>query len=249
MYVERVLLNREGGELSDKERRVLESAIDRISTFDEGDILVRQGAPVSTSTLLLEGFITRHIDDPSGRRHLVAMHVPGDFVDLHGYALKRLDHDLGALTPVKVAVVPHAALEQIQEEMVHLTRRLWFLTLLDAAIHRQRIYRQTSLNATARVCHFLCETNARLLAIGESDGNSFRLPMTQGDLGEVCGLTNVHVNRVVRELREMQLCTFRASIVELHDLPALATLGQFDAHYLYLNGPTARLAMGQAEKS
>ncbi len=240
---ENVLRNRTPGNLTREERDVLESAISGTRVMRAGQIAVRQGREVDASTVLIEGLMTRHIDARDGRRHLVGIYLPGDFVDLHAYALKRLDHDVGALTDVTIGIVPHSALERIQTDYPHLTRRLWFLTLLDAAQHRQWVLRLASLNAIGRVAHFLCEMNARLAAIGRSDGERFDLPMTQVDIGEVCSLTNVHVSRVLRELRELGLCTMRASSVELHDVPRLAQLGNFDPHYLYLNDATARLAV------
>lgn len=241
MHTSNILRNR-AAELSDGERGLLERAISHVQNFPAGHVVVRQGVPVNISTLLVEGLMTRHVDALDGRRHLVAVHVPGDFVDLHAYALKKLDHNVGALTDVKVAIFPHETLERIQEHDSHLTRRLWFLTLLDAAMHRQWIYRLASLNALQRVAHFLCEMNARLLAIGESNGSTFSLPMTQGDIGEVCGLTNVHVSRVLRELREMKLCTLRSSQVAIHDLKGLTAAAIFDPDYLYLNRRTAMRA-------
>ena len=243
MLTHNVLRNRVF-QLSDEERTTLESAVSQTQLFPAGHILVRQGAPASVSTLLVEGLVTRHVLAPDGKRHLVAVHVPGDFVDLHAYALKRLDHDVGALTDIRVAIFPHASLERIQAAHSGLTRRLWFLTLLDAAMHRQWIYRLASLNAVARVAHFLCETNARLLAIGVSRNDSFALPMTQTDIGEVCGLTNVHVNRVLRELREAELCHLRSSYLHITDLERLASKGFFDPAYLYLDDQTARRAAG-----
>lgn len=243
MHTSNVLRNRTA-ELSDAERHVLEAAVSETRTIAAGEIVVRQGTPVGVSTLLVQGLMTRHVDAKDGRRHLVAVHVPGDFVDLHAYALKTLDHDVGALTEVRLAIFTHAALERIQEADPRLTRRLWFMTLLDAAMHRHWIYRLASLNALQRVGHFLCEMNARLLAVDASDGSSFSLPMTQADIGEVCGLTNVHVSRVLRELREMKLCTLRSSQVVIHDLAGLAAAAMFDPAYLYLNGRTAQRAAG-----
>lgn len=241
-----VLRNRLGGGLPEADRAILEQAVSQTRLLHAGHVAVRQGQVVDVSILLVHGFMTRHVDAADGRRHLVGVHVPGDFVDLHAYALKKLDHDVAALTDTTVAIVPHAALERIQAEHAHLTRRLWFSTLLDAAIHRQWIYRLSSLNALQRVAHFLCETNARLLAIGASDGANFTLPMTQVDLGEVCSLTNVHVNRVLRQLRETGLCTVRAEQVAIHDLKGLVAAGQFDPQYLYLNDGIAARAAGQA---
>ncbi|RZL87783.1 MAG: Crp/Fnr family transcriptional regulator [Variovorax sp.] len=238
------LLRNRAAELSDHERNMLEEAIAHVQSHPAGHVLVPQGTPVSASTLLIEGLVTRHIDAPDGRRHLVGVHVPGDFVDLHAYPLKKLDHDVGALTDVRVAVIPHASLEKIQDADSRLTRRLWFMTLLDAAMHRQWIFRLASLNATQRVAHFLCEMNARLLAIGASDGSEFSLPMTQADIGEVCALTNVHVNRVMRELRELGMCQTRSSRTQIIDLPGLVAKALFDPHYLYLNAETAARATG-----
>lgn len=244
MLTQNLLRNRVA-DLSDQERSILERAISKTQSFAAGQVVVRQGIPVNISTLLVEGLMTRHVDAPDGKRHLVAVHVPGDFVDLHAYALKKLDHDVAALTDVRVAIFQHASLEQIQEEDTRLTRRLWFLTLLDAAMHRQWIYRLASLNATQRVAHFLCEMNARLLAIGASDGAVFALPMTQADIGEVCSLTNVHVNRVLRELRESDLCHFRSSVVSITNVEGLAAKALFDPGYLYLDPQIAARATAQ----
>ena len=243
MHTDNVLRNR-AFELSEEERALLEAAVSQTQDFSAGHVVVRQGVPMGVSTLLVEGFMTRHIHAPDGKRHLVAVHVPGDFVDLHAYALKTLDHDVAALTDIRVAIFSHASLEQIQASDSRLTRRLWFLTLLDAAMHRQWIYRLASLNAIARVAHFLCEMNARLLAIGVSTGNAFPLPMTQADIGEVCGLTNVHVNRVLRELREAGVCHLRSSHLHITDLKKLISIAFFDPAYLYLSDPLSVRAGG-----
>lgn len=244
MHTQNVLLNRTA-ELSPVERDVLERSISEIKVIPAGHILVRQGEEVKVSTLLVEGIMTRHVDTADGHRHLVTVHIPGDFVDLHGYALKRLDHDVGALTEVRVALFPHAAIERIQDSNVPLTKRLWFCTLLDAALHRQWIFRLASLTALQRVAHFICESNARLLAIGVSDSRRFAFPLTQADIGEVCSLSNVHVNRVLRQLREARICEVRSGHVEIFDLPRLVSTGLFKPDYLYLNRLTARRSAGE----
>lgn len=217
----------------------LEGAIARVETIKAGQTAVHQNSPIDISLLLVDGFMTRHVDAKDGKRHLVAVHIPGDFVDLHAYALKRLDHDVGALTDVTVAVFPHSRLDVIQQEDTHLAKRLWFLTMLDAAMHRKWIYRLSSLNALQRVGHFLCETNARMLAIGASSNNEFALPMTQFDIGEVCSLTNVHVNRVLRELRDLGVVQIRSSKVQILDLARLCEISLFEPAYLYLDHETA----------
>ncbi len=235
MFTERFLRDKIGATLSVDERTRLERAISEVRTLDARTTFVRTGEQLTHSALLIEGIMSRYIDDRNGLRQLVAIHVPGDFVDLHAYPLRYLDHDVATMTPATVALVPHAELDLINDEMPQLTRKLWFATLLDAAVHRAWLFRLGRLDAIGRVAHFLCEINARLVSAGLSDGRRFALGLTQSDLAEICGLTNVHVNRVMRALREEGLCTFRSSLVEIDEPARLVSRGQFDPSYLYID--------------
>lgn len=235
MFTDRFLRDRRGVRLEPSERARLEAAIDEVQVIEARKRIVRAGEPLSQSTLLLEGFVCRYIDDRRGLRQLVAIHVPGDFVDLHAFPLKTLDHNVATLTASTVATVPHVALAEIERNLPDMARKLWFATLLDAAIHRAWLFRLGRLDGIGRVAHFLCETNARLMLAGLSDGRRFAFGLTQNDLAEICGLTNVHVNRIIRALREEQLCLFRSSLVEIIDFERLATRGQFDPTYLYID--------------
>lgn len=234
MITDRFLRDRRGVELTAAERAVLEAAVSEVRTFKERETIVRAGEKLDQSTLLVDGFMSRYITDRRGLRQLVAVHVPGDFVDLHAYPLKVLDHDVATITETTVAIVPHAVLDEIRREMPAFTLKLWFATMLDAAIHRAWLFRLGRLDALGRVAHFLAETNIRLTAAGLSDGQRFDLDMTQNDLGEICGLTSVHVNRVLRQLREEGLCTFRNSMVEISEPERLARRAEFDPAYLYM---------------
>jgi CRP-like cAMP-binding protein len=235
MFTERFLRDKRGASLDANERARIEAAITEVKTFGPRKIVARASEPLTNSTLLLEGIMSRYLDDRNGLRQLVAIHFPGDFLDLHAFPLKVLDHDVATLTTATVATVPHAEIEAIAEEMPQLIRKLWFATLLDAAIHRAWLFRLGRLDATGRVAHFLCETNARLFSAGLSDGRRFALALTQADLAEICGLTTVHVNRVMRQLREEQLCLFRSSLVEILDPAGLAARAQFNPAYLYID--------------
>lgn len=239
MFTERFMKNRRGILLERGERVRLEAAIEDVRTLHPRMTLVRAGEPLHQSLFLIEGIMSRHMDDGNGRRQLVAVHLPGDFVDLHGYPLKRLDHDVGTMTAATVAVVPHSAFDAIVADMPVMARKLWFATMLDAAMHRAWLFRLGRLDAIGRVAHFLSETNARLFSVGLSNGRRFVLGLTQADVAEICGLTHIHVNRVVRTLREQQLCLFRSSLVEILEPQRLAVRGQFDPHYLYLSDATA----------
>lgn len=241
MIFDRFLTNRRGYELTAEELRLLDGAVSEVRTIDARTTMIEAGERVTSSTLLVRGFMSRYIDDPAGLRQLVAMHVAGEFVDLHAYPMRELDHSIGTLTSCEVAIVPHDALKAVLEGHEDLSRKLWFSTLLDAALHRAWLFRVGRLDAVGRVAHLFCEMNARLESAGLSDGETFQLPMTQTDIAEVCGLTPEHVNRVLRQLREGELCQFKSGSVTLINPAALARRGHFDPNYLYLKtAPKAR---------
>lgn len=233
MRTERFLMGRRRDELSAAEKAALDGAMGEMRRFPARHVLVRTGQPVHHSTFLIDGFICRYMDDRDGHRQLVGVHVPGDFVDLHGYPMRHLDHDIATLGPVTVGLFPHDRLETLNADWPHLTKMLWFSTLLDAAMHREWIFRLGRLGADGRVAHFFCELNVRLEMIGLSDGARFDLPIVQADLAEACGITHVHANRVLRQLRERGLMTFQAGSVMIEDRAGLERTAEFDGAYLY----------------
>lgn len=233
MLTRRFLMGRARDALSEQEKLVLEKAVSNVRTLPARHQTMRRGELVTTSTLLLEGFMCRYLDDREGYRQLVSINVPGDFVDLHGFPMRRLDHDIATLGPCTIATVEHRTLAAILEEYPRLSRWLWFSTLLDAAIHREWIFRMGRLGADGRVAHFFCELNARLEMVELASDGRFSLPATQADVAEACGITGVHVNRVLRLMRERELLLFRSGEVRILNLPALKTVAEFDPAYLY----------------
>jgi CRP-like cAMP-binding protein len=229
------LRGRRRRQLSVEERAALEAAVVDVQPVAARRTLIRRGEVVRTATLVVSGFLCRYMDARDGFRQLVSLQVPGDFVDLHGYPLQRLDHDIATLSDGEVALIPHDRLTSIVERMPHLGRMLWFSTLLDAAMHREWIFRIGRLEATGRVAHFLCETQARLRVVGMATDDRFHLPLTQQDIGEACGLTSVHVNRTLRRLREAGLVELANREVHVLNGRGLAQLGEFEPDYLFLD--------------
>lgn len=233
MLTGRFLLGRAREALSEEERQVIEESVSAVRQLPARTQMMRRGELVNSSAMLIDGFMCRYLDDREGYRQLVSMHVPGDFVDLHGFPMKRLDHDIATLGPCTIAYFEHGRLAEIIAEHPRLTRWLWFSTLLDAAIHREWIFRMGRLGADGRVAHFFCELNARLEMVELAEDGRFALPATQADVAEACGITGVHVNRVLRLMRERGLLLFRGGEVQMLDVPGLTALAEFDATYLY----------------
>ena len=224
--------------MTEDDKDVLEKAVERVETFPARSIVTRRGERVRYSTLLLEGTMCRYMDARDGFRQLVALQLPGDFVDLHGFPLHRLDHDVGTLTETRMAMVPHDRIQAIIAGHPRLARILWRSTLLDAALHREWIFRIGRLDAAGRIAHFLLETYHRLRVTGRADGHAFEMVLIQQDLGEACGLTSVHVNRTLRRLRELGLVEVSRGVARILDHEQLARVAEFDPDYLYLeDGP------------
>jgi CRP-like cAMP-binding protein len=220
--------------VTEEEEAVLRASVSEIREYPAGRAIVRTGTTLSASTLLIEGIVCRYKDLADGQRQIMELHVAGDFVDLHGFLLKQLDHNVGSMTPIRVASVPHDALRGITETHPHLGRMLWFSTLLDAAIHREKILSIGRRSAMARIAHIFCELLVRLRMVGLATDAGYDLPLTQADLADVTGLTSVHVNRMLKKLRDDKLLTFRGGTVTIEDWERLQRVAEFDPTYLHL---------------
>lgn len=218
--------------VSARERETLAAAVGEVRLHPAGNTLIRAHRQAEASTLLIDGMVAREFSMPEGKRQIVAIHVAGDFVDLHSMLLKSLDHDVTALTDVRVALFPHAGLRRITETEPHLARMLWLLTVVDAAVHREWTAR-LGHSAAVRIAHLLCEFQIRLAIVGLANETGFALDLTQLDLGDMVGLTAVHVNRTLRKLRESGLAIVRDGYASIPDLQKLRDFAGFDPTYLY----------------
>ena len=220
--------------LSDQERATLVACASDEAKFPAGADLVREGARPDTSMLVIDGFTTRYRDAPDGSRQIMAIHVPGDFVDLHSFLLKEMDHSVGALSACRVMRFPHVRLRARTETHPHLTRLLWLMTLIDSSIHREWLA-AAAQPAPEQIAHLICELYVRLEITGlVGPDESFGLPMTQTELGEALGLSAVHVNRSLQQLRSEGLFTWQNQIIRILDWDALKHRAAFDDRYLHL---------------
>jgi CRP-like cAMP-binding protein len=233
--IERQLMKlRARDDISQQEENAIRSAVSEYRDYRADITIIRRGEPMTYSTLLLDGLLCRYKDMLDGQRQITELHVAGDFADLHSFTLKRLDHSVKTMTPCKVAIVPHENLRVISEDFPHLTRVFWFSTNLDGAIHREWEVSLGRRRALLRVAHLFCELQVRLAIVGLADERGYDLDVTQEELGECLGLTSVHINRTLKELRDLKVVEFRNKRVTIGDLRELQALGEFDPEYLYL---------------
>ena len=216
----------------------MEDAIEDVITLEPRQDLVRRGQQVDRSYYLADGFMVRYLDDRRGYRQSVGIQVAGDWVDLHSFPMKRLDHDVASFDRATLVVFTHERLQRLVDEHPRLARIMWFSTLLDAAMHREWVFRLGRLNAEGRIAHLICELATRLEYVDRFDGRLLDVPMRQQDFAEASGITAVHANRTFRLLREQGLIDNReeAAGIVILDREGLAKVGEFRPDYLYGEG-------------
>jgi len=199
-----------------------------------GGAMIRQGDRPHSSILILEGFAARAHYLADGKRMISALHIPGDYVDLHSLLLDQMDHDVTAVTDCRIALTGHPEVRRVTERMPHLARLLWLSTTIDAAMHRAWIVALGRMSPLSHMAHFLCEMYVRLNVVGHTSDYNFRLPITQIDLADMLGLSVVHVNRTLQDLRATGYVTWAGASVSIKDWNALREVAQFDPVYLNL---------------
>jgi CRP-like cAMP-binding protein len=199
--------------------------------------LIREGDR-PRAILLLAGWACRHRTLEDGRRQILQVLLPGDLCDLHNAVLGRMDHSVGALTEVRYAELAPERLEELEADP-DLRRALRWQAAVAAATQREWTVNIGLRNAMERLAHLFCELFVRLRAMGLNDGQACDFPLTQVDLAEATGLTPVHVNRTLQEMRRTGLIVLDRRRLTIPDLCALAETGLFNAAYLHL-GPAGQ---------
>ena len=220
--------------LSEQESGAVEECCKDVREVGAREDVIAQGDRPAGVKLLLEGFACRYKTLEDGRRQIVAYFVPGDLCDLRVFILKRMDHSIGAIAPSRIATISPDNVLMLMHDYPTLTRALWWSTLVEEAIAREWIVNVGQRNARERLAHLFCELLYRFRAVGLNEGLSCTLPLTQVELAETLGLSTVHVNRTLQELRRRKLITLNGGTLSIQNLRALEELSLFTADYLHL---------------
>ncbi len=179
------------------------------------------------------GMACRYTVLENGERQITTILVPGDCCDLRALIMGEMDHSVAALGSCELVVVPHQRLFAAIEKHPRLALALWSDTVLDAAVHREWVINIGRRCAYKRIAHLFCEIWFRLESVGLTHDHEFILPMTQADLGDATGLSIVHVNRTIRQLREDGLIRMQQGrVAQLLDWGRLTEIAEFNPTYL-----------------
>jgi CRP-like cAMP-binding protein len=222
-------------DLSAEEREAILDLQMTVRAVGEDEDLVRDGDRPSECCVIIEGFACRYKLTAEGKRQIMSFHIPGDIPDLQSLHLKVMDHSLGTLVPSKVGFIQHEHVIKLIRRHPRLGDAFWRDTLIDAAVFREWMVGMGRRSAYTRIAHVLCELLVRLRSVGLADGHAIDLPVTQAELGDALGLSTVHVNRVLQELRGDGLITLRGRFLNVQDWPGLKKAGEFDPTYLHLD--------------
>lgn len=220
--------------LSERERDILAALPHRRHSFHRGEEMVEAHTRPKESCIVIKGRAARAVYLKNGARQLTAVHVPGDFVDLHALLLKFMDHSVIALGECEVAFVPHEQLVRITEAEPHLSRLFWMSTVIDAAIHRSWLTCIGRRSPEQHIAHLFCELYLRLEVVGHVKDMTFDFPVTQAEMADMLGLSVVHVNRTIQQLRGKGFVNWDGAAVVIKDFARLSQFCEFDPTYLSL---------------
>jgi len=222
--------------LSDPDKEWLNGLVSRSDEFPAHADIIREGEVPAGVFVVTAGQACRYKILPDGGRQILDFMFPGDMTELHGLLLKENDHGIVCLGPTTVARLDSDRL--IREIISHpyVTVALWWNSLQQGAILRERVASIGRRDAYTRVAHLLCEIFERLRLVGETVDHTYMLPITQVELGDALGISEVHANRMLRRLARERLIATDHRVLRIPDQDALRAAAEFDARYLHLDG-------------
>ena len=233
--------------LSDADQATLEAISGSVESVERHQQLIGEGDDPRIVFLLLEGWAIRYKVLPNGKRQIVAILLPGDLCDIHIFILDHMDHGIAMLTEGKVVRIPKDAMLAVIDENPAIARALWWTTLVDEAVLREWLVNVGGRDAYARVAHLICELHVRMSNVELVTKGAMSLPLTQTDIGEALGLTSVHVNRMLRQLRLNGLITFKSFRLHILDLDGLNQAAGFRPGYLHGKRPERSIGGGSKQ--
>ncbi len=226
--------------LSHAELEVLAGLHRRRRNFAAGRDLVHQGQTHQAAYILAEGWVCSYKLLRDGSRQIVDFQIPGDFLGLRSVLFRTADHNIEPVTAVEASEVLESDLLEAFATTPRLATAVLWAASRDEAMVVEHLVGIGRRNALERTAHFLLELSARLTLVGRGTREGFACPLSQYMLADALGLSAVHINRVLRELREEGLLTFQKGQVTIHDFDRLVDLAEFDRSYLDQEGPLLR---------
>ena len=225
--------------LSDADRTTLARICVDLRRVPPGTDLVREGDAPEGVFLVMDGMAFRSKLRANGSRQIMAFLLPGDLCDLDVALLDAMDHTITTFSACSVVRLAPETVAELLENHPQIARALRKAQLVEEATLREWLVNIGRRSAPERIAHLFCELLVRLQAVGLAEQDSYVLPVTQIDLADTTGLTPVHVNRTLRELRSKGLIELTRRRLRILDLPQLRAMAEFRPNYLHLGDRAA----------
>lgn len=219
---------------------------ERTRDFGAREDIIQEGDRPEHINLILSGWACRYKVLEDGRRQVIAFFLPGDLCDLNVFVLRQMDHSIAAITRVTASEISRSGFDELMLAHPRITQALWWESLVAAATQREWAVNLGQRDATERMAHLFCELFLRLRTVGLARENSIDMPLTQSELGEATGLSAVHVNRTLQELRALGLIVLKDRTLTIPDFGALKDVALFNANYLHLEHEGRHLDANEA---
>lgn len=210
------------------------AAAERVRNFGPRVDISREGDRPKDVHLIVSGWACRYKQLEDGRRQIVSFFLPGDICDLNIFILREMDHSIGTITPVTIADLSRDFFDEISAGYPRIATAFWWESLVNSAIQREWTMNLGQRTASERMAHLLCEIFFRLRLAGLTRGDGCDFPLTQADLADATGLSKVHVNRTLQELRAAELIGLKGKSLTIPNLGRLMNAGLFNANYLHM---------------
>jgi CRP-like cAMP-binding protein len=225
--------------LTDDERQALETLPMQVNVIKDHQDIVREGDQPSRSCLILSGFACAYKITAQGKRQIVSFAIAGDIPDLQSLHLKVLDNSVATISQCRVGFITHEDLRDLCDRYPRITAAFWRETLIDASIFREWVTNVGQREAYQRMAYLLCELLVRLRAVDLVEDHVCDLPITQSEFADALGVTTVHVNRVLQQMRADGLIETKGTQLKIPDWDKLKQVGEFDPTYLHLESNQA----------
>jgi CRP-like cAMP-binding protein len=221
--------------LSSSDIAALERVISQPRLFGPHVDLIQEGEAAETGLVVLEGFSCYYKQRQTGTRQILGYLLPGDVCDGDAADLGSRAHSVGTLSPCIVAQVPRRALADLMQQHPSIAYAWRRMKRIEVDTAWAWIVNLGVRSALERMAHLFCELMIRMEVVGLAQGNSCPLPLTQTELGQTLGLSNVHVNRTLQEMRRQGLIELKGKSLRIFDLPRLSRIAEFDPGYLQVS--------------
>ncbi|WP_417808191.1 Crp/Fnr family transcriptional regulator [Thioclava sp.] len=219
-------------DLTARETEALAGLTQRQITLRTDQGVTEQGQANHTAFILTRGWAFSYILLQDGSRQIVDFRVAGDFLGLRGLLSPMSDLFIEPLTDIEVTEFQIEKLLNVGTQVPRLMSAILAALARDQAITVEHLVSIGRRGALERMAHFFLELGSRLEEAGLGRKDNYACPLTQYHLADALGLSAIHVNRVLRELREEGHLTFRKGEVFIEDPDQLCALAGFDPGYL-----------------